>query len=330
MHLFLTGITGFVGSRLAREQTARGERASGVHKNGPPPPPGVEAWEVDLADRDGLGRALDRAAPDAVVHLGGLSHVGDSWRRPGDYFRVNVLGTENLLAAAGARRLPVVFASSAEVYGAVDAAEQPVREDRLPAPASPYALTKAAAERLALAAGAVVVRSFNLIGAGQAERFALPSFARQLAAVARGEAPPVLSVGNLAAERDFVHVADGVAAYRLLAERGRAGAVYNLASGQAISIRGALDRLMAVAGVAAEVEVDPERVRPIDVPLLAGDPGRLEALGWRRRFGLDDGLAELWEEAWAEGAADGGASSRTASQPAPSRRASRPERKAAS
>lgn len=303
MHLFLTGITGFVGGRLAREQAASGERASGVHLNGPPPLPGIDAWEVDLADRDGLARALDRVAPDAVVHLGGLSHVGASWKRPADYFRVNVLGTENLLAAAAARRLPVVFASSAEVYGAVDAAEQPIAEQRTPAPASPYALTKAAAERLALAAGAVVVRSFNLIGAGQAEHFALPSFARQLARVARGEAPPVLRVGNLAAERDFVHVLDGAAAYRLLAERGEPGTVYNLASGTAISIRGALDRLMAVAGVRAEVEVDPERVRPIDVPLLAGDARRLEALGWRRRFGLDDGLAELWREAWAEGEA---------------------------
>jgi GDP-4-dehydro-6-deoxy-D-mannose reductase len=303
MHLFLTGITGFVGQRLARDQVARGERASGIHVNGHGPPAVAEAWEVDLGDRDGLARALDRARPDVVVHLGGLSHVGDSWRRIADYFRVNVLGTENLLAAAAARDLPVVFASSAEVYGAVDEAEQPIAEGRQPAPASPYALTKAAAERAALAAGAVVVRSFNLLGAGQAARFALPSFARQLAAVAAGAAPPVLRVGNLSARRDFLHVADGAAAYRLLAERGVPGTVYNLASGAAVSIRQALDRLMAIAGVAAEVEVDPERVRPVDVPLLAGDAGRLEALGWRRERGLDEALAELWDEARTETAA---------------------------
>lgn len=303
MHLFLTGITGFVGHRVARDQAARGERVSGIHVNGHGPAPVDDAWEVDLLDGDGLARALDRARPDVVVHLGGLSHVGESWQRIGDYFRVNVLGTENLLAAAGARGLPVVFASSAEVYGAVPESEQPLVEDRIPAPASPYALTKAAAERLALGAGAVVVRSFNLVGAGQAPRFALPSFARQLAAVARGEAPPVLSVGNLSARRDFVHVGDGAAAYRLIAERGEPGGVYNIASGEAVSIRQALDRLMAIAGVEAAVEVDPERVRPLDVPLLAGDPGRLEALGWRRRHGLDDALADLWREACAEAAA---------------------------
>ena len=300
MHLFLTGITGFVGSRLARDQAERGERASGIHVNGAPPPPGADAWEVDLLDREGLGRALDRARPDAVVHLGGLSHVGDSWGRIGDYFRVNVLGTENLLAAAAERRLPVVFASSAEVYGAAPEDEQTLAEDRLPAPASPYALTKAAAERLAFAAGAVVVRSFNLVGAGQSPHFALPSFARQLAAIARGETPAVLRVGNLSARRDFVHVGDGAAAYRLVAERGEPGRAYNIASGHAVSIRQALDRLMAVAGVAAAVEIDEARVRPVDVPLLAGDAGRLEALGWRRRHGLDDALAELWREAQAE------------------------------
>ncbi|HEX6203455.1 MAG TPA: NAD-dependent epimerase/dehydratase family protein [Thermoanaerobaculia bacterium] len=304
MHLFLTGITGFVGQRLARDQAARGERASGIHVNGHGwAAPAADCWEVDLLDRDGLARALDRAEPDVVVHLGGLSHVGDSWTRIGDYFRVNVLGTEHLLRAAGERRLPVVFASSAEVYGAAPEAEQPLGEERVPAPASPYALTKAAAERLALAAGAVVVRSFNLVGAGQAARFALPSFARQLAAVARGEAPPVLRVGNLSARRDFVHVGDGADAYRLVAERGEPGGVYNLASGEAWSIRQALDRLMAVAGVEAAVEVDPERMRPVDVPLLVGDPGRLEALGWRRRHGLDDALGELWDEALAEAAA---------------------------
>jgi GDP-4-dehydro-6-deoxy-D-mannose reductase len=112
----------------------------------------------------------------------------------------------------------------------------------------------------------------------------------------------VLRVGNLSARRDFVHVGDGAAAYRLVAERGEPGRVYNLASGEAVSIRQALDRLMAIAGVEAAVEVDGERVRPVDVPLLAGDSSRLEALGWRRRHGLDDALAELWHEARAEAA----------------------------
>jgi GDP-4-dehydro-6-deoxy-D-mannose reductase len=309
VHLFITGISGFVGLRMARWLAERGERASGVYVADRPPPELAECWEVDLLDRDGLAAALERARPDAVLHFGALSHVGTSWSRMADYFRVNVLGTENLLdvaarvSTASGGALPVVVASSAEVYGAVPEGELPIAETRMPAPASPYALTKAAAERLALSRGAVVVRSFNLVGAGQAPTFALPSFARQLAAIGRGEREPVLRVGNLSARRDFLHVDDALAAYRRLAEVGRPGEIYNLASGEAVSIRQALDRLREISGVAAEVEVDPERLRPVDVPVLAGDAGRLRELGWAPRRSLDDALAELWHEARTEAAA---------------------------
>jgi GDP-4-dehydro-6-deoxy-D-mannose reductase len=292
MRLFLTGVTGFVGGRLARLALAAGDEVAGV-----PAPPGVALEVLDLLDRDRLAGAVARAAPDAVVHLAALSQVGESWKRPADYFRTNVLGTENLLAAArGAAR--VVVASSAEVYGCVPEDEQPIPEARPLAPGSPYALTKAAAERLALAAGAVVVRSFNLVGPGQAAGFALPSFARQLAAL-RGVPGAAIRVGNLAARRDFLHVDDGAAAYRLLAERGVRGETYNLARGEAHSIEEMLARLQAVAGTQAPVEKDPERMRPADMPLLVGDPGRLAALGWAPSRSLDEALAEVWREALA-------------------------------
>jgi len=306
MHLLLTGVGGFVGSRLARLLLARGERVSGTFFEEEPRAPGVTLYEADLLDAAAMAAAVRAAAPDAVVHLAGLSHVGESWTRMAEYFRVNVLGTENLLAAAAGRR--VVVASSAEVYGAVPEAEQPIDERRELAPQTPYALTKAAAERLALGRGAVVARCFNLVGPGQSVRFALPAFAAQLAAIARGERDAVLRVGNLSARRDFVHVDDGAEAYRLLAERGRPGETYNLASGRAFSLAEALDRLVAIAaiaGVPARIEIDPARMREVDLPLLAGDAGRLRALGWEARRGLDEALADLWAEA--SGAAGPGA-----------------------
>lgn len=310
MHLFITGISGFVGGRLARAVRQDGGEASGIYVADRPAPDVGATWEVNLLDRPALEDALAEARPDAVIHLAALSSVGSSWGRMGDYFRVNVLGTENLLRAveaiSGDGYAPkVVFASSAEVYGAVPDQDQPILEDRAPAPASPYAMTKASAERLALAAGAVVVRSFNLVGAGQAPSFALPSFARQLAAIGAGRAEPVLSVGNLAARRDFVAVADGLEAYRLLAREGEGGEVYNLASGHAVSIREALERLRRIAGVAAEIRIDTERMRPVDVPLLQGDAAKLHRLGWEPRLSLDDALTELWDEARREVAAEG-------------------------
>jgi GDP-4-dehydro-6-deoxy-D-mannose reductase len=303
MHVLVTGVGGFVGSRLARLLLAHGERVSGTFFEETPAlsAAGVTLYEADVLDAAVLAEAVRAADPDAVVHLAGLTHVGESWNRIPEYFRVNVLGTENLLAAAAGRR--VVVASSAEVYGAVPESEQPIGEQRELAPRTPYALTKAAAERLALGRGAVVARSFNLAGPGQSPRFALPAFAAQLAAIARGEREAVLRVGNLSARRDFVHVDDGIEAYRLLVERGRPGEVYNLASGRAFSLAEALDRLMAISQVRARIEIDPARMRAVDLPLLRGDAGRLRALGWQPRRGLDDALADLWAEASGGGGA---------------------------
>ncbi len=297
MHILITGVAGFVGSRLARHLLERGDRVSGTYIDARPDLPGVELFEAELLDRAALERAVREAAPDAVVHLAGLSHIGESWewRRMPDYFRVNVAGTENVLLAAAGR--PVVIASSADVYGQVPEGEQPIPESRPVAPQTPYALTKASAERLALAHGAVIVRSFNLIGPGQAPKFALASWARQLAAIRRGEQEPELKVGELSTARDFLHVDDGAEAYRLLAEKGERGGIYNLASGKAVLMRDALARLLAISGVHAEVREGVYPPRPFDIPYLSGDAGRLRALGWKPSRSLDDALTDLWREA---------------------------------
>jgi GDP-4-dehydro-6-deoxy-D-mannose reductase len=297
MHILVTGIAGFVGSRLARNLLARGDRVSGTYIDARPDLPGVELFEADLLDRAALERVVREAAPDAVVNLAGLSHIGESWdwRRMPDYFRVNIAGTENAVRAAEGRR--VVIASSADVYGSVPREEQPITESRPVAPQTPYALTQAAAERIALAHDAIIVRSFNLIGPGQAPNFALASWARQLAAIRRGEQEPVLKVGDLSTARDFTHVDDGAEAYRLLAEKGERGGIYNLASGKAVPMRDALTRLLAISGVHAEVKEGVYPPRPFDIPYLSGDASRLRALGWEPRRSLDDALNDRWREA---------------------------------
>lgn len=297
MRVFITGIGGFVGSRLARHLLAQGDQVSGTYIGPAPSLSGADLHEVDLLEREDLKRVIGAVDPDAIVNLAGISSIGGSWKAAAmpDYFWVNLVGTENLLAAASGRK--VIIASSADVYGEVPPEDQPISEDRPVSPRSPYALTKAASERLAFASGhAVVARSFNMIGPGQAPEFVLPSFALQLAAIARGEGEAVLKVGNLSARRDFVHVDDGAEAYRLLAEKGEPGGVYNIASGEASSIDEILHVLIKVSGVSARIEIDPEKFRAVDLPLLTGDASCLHALGWERSRTLDDAVRDLWRE----------------------------------
>jgi len=298
MRILITGVSGFVGHRLVRHLLERGDEVVGTYVGLRPELEAVELLDLDLAAVEPLRDLIERVVPDRIIHLAALSHVGASWERMGEYFQVNVLGTENIMSAAAgvpAAGVPVLLASSAEVYGEVPAGEQPIDESRLPRPASPYAMTKAAAERLALASGATVVRMFNLVGPGQAAGFALPSFAGQLAEIAAGRREPVIAVGNLEARRDFTHVDDAAEGLALLARSGEPGGIYNLGSGTARSIREMLDLLVEVSGVEARVELDPERVRPIDLPLLQAAAGRLEALGWSQHRGVRRALEDLWD-----------------------------------
>ncbi len=292
MRYLVTGASGFVGSRLVGRLAAAGDEVTGTYYGSAPPPLGIELREIDLRDFQATSAMIERADPEVIIHLAGLSHVGESWQALADYFQVNVLGTENLVRAAAGRR--VVMASSAEVYGLVPEDEQPLSEDRQLAPQSPYALTKAAAERLVLPSGGIVVRSFNIVGAGQAPNFALPAFAAQLAAIHAGTQEAVLKVGNLAARRDFVHLDDAVDGYLAAATRASDGELYNLGSGRAHSIGDMLERLVEVSGVVARIEIDPQRFRPVDLPLLQADAARLQRLGWAPTQGLDRALEELW------------------------------------
>ena len=296
MRVLITGISGFIGCHLARELESAGVEVAGLADA--PGPYNGNLYRTNILDRQALSRDVEACSPDVIVHLAGLAHVGQSWNCPGDYLQVNFVGTCNLLRAAAGRR--VIFASSAEVYGAVPEDEQPIREERPVDPRSPYAMTKACAEVTVLEHGAMVARAFNVIGTGQSGQFAVPSFAAQLAAIRDGECEPVLKVGDLSPRRDFLHVADAVSAYRVLIERGEGGRVYNVASGAAYSIGEILDRLRATSGVEADVVRDEARIRPVDVPLLRGDNRRLRDLGWQPKYDIDQALAEIWEAAAAD------------------------------
>ncbi|MFI5101515.1 MAG: GDP-mannose 4,6-dehydratase [Actinomycetes bacterium] len=287
MRAFVTGASGFVGPWLTGHLRAQGDE--------------VFAPEVEITDAELVRDAVAESRPDAVYHLAAVANVGESWGSPLATFAVNATGTLNVLEAARALPVPptVLLVCSAEVYGRVGAADLPLTEDAPLRPVSPYAASKVAAEFLGmqahLAYGLPVIRAraFNHIGPGQAPTFVVSSLARQVAEVAL-KGGGSIHVGNLTPQRDFTDVRDVVRAYRLLVERGTGGEVYNVCSGEAVAVAELADRLIRLAGVEVEVQVDPDRVRAVDVPVLVGDPGRLvRATGWRREHELDDTLLDV-------------------------------------
>jgi GDP-4-dehydro-6-deoxy-D-mannose reductase len=309
--VLLTGGTGFVGSHLSAALTARFPRTKLVLLCRPgekPAHPDAKFLTADLTDEGAVDAAVAEVRPDLVLHLAAQSSVGTAFGGAELTWRVNFCGTM-WLASAIARHCPqavFLFVSSAEVYGA-SFREGPAREDTPLLPLNPYARSKAAAEVmlgdvLPASVRLVIARSFNHTGAGQDERFVLPSFAAQIARIETGEQAPQLSVGNLSAARDFMDVEDVVEAYLGLIERvGLPHRVTcNVASGRAYAISDILERLRGLARTHFDINVDPERLRPSEIASAVGDGSKLQGMtGWIPSRPLDDMLSRLldyWRE----------------------------------
>ena len=237
------------------------------------------------------------AAPDAIVNLAGLSHVGESWKRMGDYFRANVLGDRERARRRGGPAGGDRLERRGLRHGAGGASSRSPRT-AASTPQTPYALTKAAAERLALARGAVVARSFNLIGPGQAPKFALASFASQLAAIAPGRAASRCS-GRQSLRRGAISSTSTTVPPPTACWRRRGAAAASTTSPAAGRSRCARPSTACcdIAGVAARRRRWIRALPRGRHPLLSGDAGRLRALGWEPRRTLDDALPSLCEAA---------------------------------
>lgn len=300
MKALVTGGDGFVGEHLVAHLVAAGHRVTASCLSLPPNRDTLTAelaaameWKVaDVLDGDALYRVVAAARPDRIYHLAGFSSGGTARRRPEEALRVNAGGTVNLLEAIlrAGEDFPglapvVLILGSGDAYGESALSGEPVAETAPLRPRGPYGLSKACQEmagdayRRGAGVRTIVARAFNMLGPGQRRGFVLPDFCAQAAAIAAGKAEPVLRVGNLDVERDFVDVRDAVAAIERVAglEEGEGGepGVYNVCSGVATAVGTLLDWVLDAADIEVEVRVEQDRVREGEPSRLVGDPGRI-------------------------------------------------------
>lgn len=270
----VTGLRGFTGHYVAQELAAAGYRVFGTVLPGEDT--GPDLYPVDLCDRDAVVAMVETVKPDVVAHLAGIAFVGHA--NVEAIYRVNVVGTRNLLdaLAAGSHRPgSVLLVSSANIYGNADVAV--IDESVAPAPANDYAVSKLAMEYMARLwmdkLPITIVRPFNYTGVGQAENFLLPKIVGHFR---RKEAR--IELGNLAIARDFSDVRMVARSYRRLLAAAPAGEAFNVCSGTPHTLSSVIEAMGEIAGYRIEVQVNPAFVRANDVLQLTGSNAKLTAV----------------------------------------------------
>jgi GDP-4-dehydro-6-deoxy-D-mannose reductase len=316
MRVLVTGATGFVGGHLIEHLADSGDVVVGLSRRGAWAPglehlgrlARLERHELGPGSRDELVGLLERKRPEVVYHLAAQANPRASEGDPLGTWEANVLGTFALLDALrrSAVGAVVVLVGSGVSYGNPAPEDLPVRESCPLRPNNPYAASKAAADLMGLqhhlqySLDVRVARPFNHAGPRQEPRYVLASLVRQVAEVEVGRREAV-EHGDLSIVRDFTDVRDIVRAYRLIAERGEPGAVYNVGTGRDQSLAEAFRILRGLARCEVPARADASRMRAVDQPRLLADASRLhEATGWTPRYRLEETLTDMLEEARGE------------------------------
>jgi GDP-4-dehydro-6-deoxy-D-mannose reductase len=299
MKVLVTGAGGFVGGHLVPALAQQGHEVvgTGLSEDG-------DLRYLDIREPESVDAVVKDVRPDWVFHLAGQSSVSLSWREPALTYEVNAIGTHHLFDAIH-RHVPgcrVHVAASSDEYGKVPPEDCPLDESAPLRPVSPYAVSRVAGEWIArmyyesFGVHALVTRAFMHIGPGQPPSFATADWARQIALAEAGGTAPVVRTGNLEGMREFGDVRDVIRAYQAVLEGGQPGDAYNVATGQPHRLGDVLDKLISMSSIDITVETDPEKLRPVDFPVLYGDASKLEAAtGWKPTYKLDDTLSDLLE-----------------------------------
>jgi len=307
--ILITGATGFVGTHLIshlltlRQYEIYGTYRSEQSLENFPLKDQIKFVKAELSDREQVKKILSEVKPDAVFHLAAQSAIAESIKNPLETLHNNI--DSELFLFEGLRELEmlntkIMIVLSADVYGYVLSEDLPIDEDTPFRPGNPYAVSKITCDFLAYQywrsyqLPIVRLRSFTHVGPGQKTGFVTSDFAKQIAEIEKGKQEPIIKVGNLEAKRDFTDVRDIVKAYALLLEKGKAGEVYNIGSGQSHKIKDVLDFFLSKARVEIKSEIDPNKLRPSDTPDFVADYSRMQKLtGWKPEIPFETTLEDV-------------------------------------
>lgn len=307
---FITGFSGFVSKNFINylEESRLLSSVMGIDIAGNDICPDdyeyadIKFSKSDLKDREKICKLIYDFKPDYILHLASYSSVAGSWKSPNSSFQNNVNIFVNLMEAIllSGIRCRILSVGSSEVYGTVKVTELPLRECNRLNPSSPFGVARVTQEMLAKLycevynLDIIITRSFNHIGPGQNDNFAISSFAKQLVEVKKNGHKDFIKAGDVFVVRDFIDVRDVVSAYHKLLMNGKKGEIYNVCSGCGVSLQNAIQMMCEILDVQILIKEDMKLIRPKDNPVIVGSNEKLKnELHWINEYTLERSLNDV-------------------------------------
>lgn len=312
MRALVTGMTGFIGSHIAEFLLKKELEVFGTVwdktelKNVEGIKDKVQILECDIRDGARVKEIIEEVKPERIFHLAAQSFPTVSWDEPVRTLDTNVMGTAHIFEAVRKCDLDTIIlvACSSAEYGFVSENEVPVKESHVLLPLHPYGVSKVAQDLLAyqyhqnFGIKTVRARIFNTTGPRKTNDVC-SDFTSTIVSIEKGKAKQ-MNVGNLEPKRDITDVEDVVSALWLLCEKGEMGEVYNVCSSKAYRIKDILNMAIELAKAKIEVQVDPNKLRPTDEPIIMGDNTKIrEVCGWIPKMSMEETLSRMldyWRE----------------------------------
>lgn len=294
MNVLITGINGFVGRILRQLLEGKGYQVHGIDVASND----SRVRVVDITDQNAVMECLNELAPDFIFHLAAISRV--DYKNPTLLYAINVTGTLNLLTAAvNLPKMPrFLLVSSAQVYGIVEDARQPIIEQTPIRPVNHYGASKSAAEHLVQVfhcehgLPSTIVRPFNHIGRGQNPHFVIPKIVKTIK-----DKQNEIELGDLTVIRDFLDVRDVGAAYIMLMEQFSDGEIFNIASGTGHSLTEMVDLIQEIAHVHLTIRHTHSLLRKNEIIRSIGDSSAFkDKYNWQPKYSIRDSLAWILSE----------------------------------